>query len=146
LTYCDDLEEIKKTEPRIVTLYESNKNGDRFKKTTLNIKSVDADNLIEDETDYTITIDRNTQFQEIFGFGGAFTDAAGLNLLTLPVSMAERVMEDYFSATGLEYSFGRVPIGGSDYSTRPYSYDDTSSGDMRLQNFSLTMEDNTYKV
>jgi hypothetical protein len=51
----------------------------------------------------------------------------------------------YFSTDGIEYGLGRVPIGGSDFSTRAYTYDDFP-GDDSLSNFSLTREDLFFKV
>lgn len=40
----------------------------------------------------------------------------------------------------------RVPIGGTDFSTHPYTYNDHPKVDYRLSNFSLTIEDYKYKV
>ena len=51
----------------------------------------------------------------------------------------------YFSTSGIEYGIGRVPMAGTDFSTRTYSYDDFP-GDVTLSNFSLTEEDLLYKV
>jgi Glycosyl hydrolase family 30 TIM-barrel domain len=52
----------------------------------------------------------------------------------------------YFSKDGIELNFGRVPIGGCDFSTRTYTYDDDHEGDSNLSNFNLTSEDFDYKV
>lgn len=43
---------------------------------------------------------------------------------------------------------GRVPIGGTDFSTRPYTYDDLKPGetDPTLAKFALAPEDLNYKV
>ena len=51
----------------------------------------------------------------------------------------------YYSSEGIEYGIGRVPIGGTDFSTRPYTYDDFP-GDVTLSNFSLANEDLVHKV
>lgn len=51
----------------------------------------------------------------------------------------------YFSKDGIEYNLGRVPIGGTDFSTRGYTYSDNST-DASLKSFSLTIEDLKYKV
>ena len=60
--------------------------------------------------------------------------------------MQTRLVKDYFSSEhGIEYSIGRVPIGGSDFSTRPYSYDD-HAGDESLSKFALEPEDLKYKI
>ena len=37
------------------------------------------------------------RYQKIFGFGGAFTDAAGINLNTLPPALADNVIKQYYS-------------------------------------------------
>ena len=39
----------------------------------------------------------------------------------------------------------RIPIAGSDFSVRPYSYDDVE-GDVELVNFAMQEEDILYKV
>ena len=51
----------------------------------------------------------------------------------------------YYSTDGIEYNIARVPMAGTDFSTRTYSYDDFP-GDVTLSNFSLTREDLFYKV
>nr|CAD7398128.1 unnamed protein product [Timema poppensis] len=51
----------------------------------------------------------------------------------------------YFSPEGIEYSFIRVPIGGSDFSTHYYAYDDVVN-DTSLKYFNLTQEDYLIKI
>lgn len=51
----------------------------------------------------------------------------------------------YFSTDGIEYSLCRVPMGGTDFSTHGYSYDD-GDADPELKKFNLTTEDFNYKV
>lgn len=46
---------------------------------------------------------------------------------------------------GIEYTVGRVPMAGTDFSTHKYTYDDVE-GDFALDHFSLTEEDLEYKV
>lgn len=53
-------------------------------------------------------------------------------------------MRSYFSADGAEYSLGRVPIGGADFSTRGYTYADETEG--TIDGFALQDEDFNYKV
>lgn len=91
-------------------------------------------------------IDRGRTFQTLLGFGGAFTDAAGLNLKNLGEKLARNAIRDYFGPSGLRYSMGRVPIGGSDFSTRAYTYDDGEEEDLELVNWKLQPEDVQYKV
>lgn len=94
----------------------------------------------------TITIDRDATQQEILGFGGAFTDATGINIQKLTEDVQIKLLESYFSPDGIEYNFGRVPMGGTDFSTEGYSYDDTDSPDSQLSQFELQQEDFDYKI
>lgn len=93
-----------------------------------------------------LTIDRNMTYQSILGFGGAFTDAAGINILSLPPQLSKQIIDNYYSTNGIEYTIGRVPVGGCDFSTRPYTYNDNQDGDFNLDHFALADEDMKYKV
>lgn len=46
-------------------------------------------------TDATVvvTLDHSIEYQDMMGFGGAFTDSTGLNLLKLPAAAQEWVMQ-----------------------------------------------------
>nr|CAD7603336.1 unnamed protein product [Timema genevievae] len=90
-------------------------------------------------------VSRSTEYQAVVGFGGAFTDAAGINILSLSPQAQDNLLKSYFSPEGLEFNLGRVPIAGCDFSTHTYSYDNVS-GDETLQHFKLTKEDFTYKI
>lgn len=46
---------------------------------------------------------------------------------------------------GSRYTLGRIPIGGTDFSTRAYTLDDYD-GDATLQHFALAPEDVEYKI
>ena len=50
-----------------------------------------------------------------------------------------------FSENGVEYSVVRTTIAGSDFSTRPYTYDDYED-DYNLTHFSLVDEDVKFRV
>lgn len=93
-----------------------------------------------------ITVDLSKEYQTIMGWGGAFTDATGQNLESLPESLRHKLIESYFGPYGLHYNFARVPIGGTDFSNRSYSYDDLNKPDYELRYWSLTKEDREYKI
>ena len=93
-----------------------------------------------------MTINRNKKYQKILGFGGAFTDAATLNIMALGSVMSNRIIKDYYSSEGLAYTVARVPIAGSDFSVRPYTYDDSNEDDLDLKKFQLAKEDLENKV
>ncbi|ETV92223.1 hypothetical protein H310_13456 [Aphanomyces invadans] len=83
----------------------------------------------------TIHIDDSKVFQEILGFGGAFTEASALNFKKLPRVKQEEVLRLYFDEkTGAAYSFGRVPMNSCDFSVASYSFDDVV-GDVSLEHF-----------
>ena len=87
-----------------------------------------------------ITVDQTQRFQTLLGFGGAFTDAAAIHLAELSEPVQKLALEAYFGPRGAQYAVGRVPIGGSDFSTHSYSYDG-QAGDYALKTFALAPED-----
>ena len=94
----------------------------------------------------TLKVDASQQYQEIFGFGGAFTDSVGINLNRLSEATRNTLLTQYFNKdNGIGYTIGRVPMASCDFSTHEYSYDDVD-GDFALNNFSLTEEDFTLKI
>lgn len=92
-----------------------------------------------------LSVNLRKTYQKIIGFGGAFTDATGINIDSLGKEVQANLIESYFGKAGIEYSLCRVPIGGTDFSPRPYSYDDYSN-DTKLKHFKLQDEDFKYKV
>ncbi|HAY06425.1 MAG TPA: glycosyl hydrolase [Hyphomonas sp.] len=74
-----------------------------------------------------ITIDPADRYQTMIGMGAAFTDASAdliQNRLS-DVARAELLEELFSPETGLGFSFTRVVIGASDFSSVHYSLDDT---------------------
>ena len=59
----------------------------------------------------TVEVNRAQRFQKIIGFGGAFTDATGINIAKLPASLQSRIISDYYGSDGIEYTLGRIVIG-----------------------------------
>ncbi|XP_028566856.2 lysosomal acid glucosylceramidase-like [Podarcis muralis] len=85
-------------------------------------------------------------YQCIKGFGGSHTDSSSINILQLSPPAQEHLLRSYFSKDGIEYNLLRLPIGCSDFSTRPYSYDDDCPDDFELKCFSLVQEDTKLKI
>lgn len=142
-TYCD---EIIRTIPKPGNFftYTSSKEGYRFK----NVHSIlrKSTEINENCCSTNLVIDPSRKYQRIEGFGGAVTDAAGINWKQLSEPLQKYLIDSYFSKTGLEYNTIRVPIGGSDFSTHPYSYNELPVNDVKLNNFSLSREDYMYKI
>lgn len=47
-----------------------------------------------------VRIDTNTSYQSLFGFGGAFTDAAAINIANLSSGAANYVIDSYYGPQG----------------------------------------------
>ena len=79
------------------------------------------------------SIDATKKFQEILGFGGAFTEATGYNLQKMSKPKQEEIMALYFgnASASNAYSIGRVHMNSCDFCLNSYSCDDTA-GDYNL--------------
>ncbi|XP_029646236.1 lysosomal acid glucosylceramidase [Octopus sinensis] len=138
-TYCDTVPNIEKLDIGRYVVIVTDKRNFRLSNCTGSFKK----SKIEDAS--PMSINYNKTFQKIIGFGGAFTDATGINVVSLPKKAQEKLLQSYFSPLGIEYNIGRVPIASCDFSTRIYSYDDAVN-DTKLMQFDLAEEDLNYKI
>lgn len=83
-----------------------------------------------------IRLDPSTKFQQVLGFGGAFTDATCYMFNQLAPAAREKLFHELFHPSEMGLSTGRVCVGSSDYSTKLYSYDD-GEADPELTRFSI---------
>ncbi|XP_071528318.1 LOW QUALITY PROTEIN: lysosomal acid glucosylceramidase-like [Panulirus ornatus] len=137
--HCDLPGPVTFPDPGHYTVVTSSREGLRFHSQTHHLDDHPAEGSVAVEVGFA------TPRQTILGFGGAFTDAAGMNMASLSAPAQDLLMRSYFSPAGLEYNLCRVPIAGTDFSVRPYSYDDVE-GDLLLQHFALAQEDKLYKL
>ncbi len=85
----------------------------------------------------SVRIDPSVRYQEIEGFGGAFTDAAAATYARLsPARQAEFLAACFNPTVGLGYTLCRATIGSSDFSKDSYTYADVP-GDVELACFSI---------
>ncbi|XP_065292508.2 lysosomal acid glucosylceramidase-like isoform X3 [Dermacentor albipictus] len=162
ITHCDFIGDVRPPPRGKAFAFESNKAGLRFARTILPLNSMNSpgekkevqqltinppvnDNRGAGNSTVVLVINEKERYQSIFGFGGAFTDAVGINLKNLPHKMQDDVIKSYHSKEGLEYTIGRIPMASTDFSVRKYTYDDFP-GDFELLNFSLTEEDFQLKI
>ncbi len=82
-----------------------------------------------------IVLDPAKSYQEVLGFGAAFTDAACYTLNRLAPPAREALVRELFDPAEMAFSVCRTCVGSSDYATKPYSYDDTF--DPELAHFSI---------
>jgi glucosylceramidase len=84
-----------------------------------------------------INIYEDVIYQEIEGFGGAFTEAASVTLDKLGEKNREEVLNAYFNPEkGIGYSFCRTHINSCDFSLGNYTYVE-KEGDVNLETFSI---------
>jgi len=89
-----------------------------------------------------IVVDETQIYQQIEGFGAAFTDTTGFNLNeSATASQRNMAMTNLFTRNGpgIGLSFVRDPMAACDLSLSVYSYDDLPAGqtDTNLINFSI---------
>ena len=98
-------------------------------------------------TTITVEIDRTTRRQRIFGFGCAFTEAAGWTFAQLPAAGREKVLRMYWDGVsdgGMGYSTGRIAMNSPDFALSHYAYANVS-GDVALAHFQHALpRDNEY--
>lgn len=84
----------------------------------------------------TIRLDPARKYQEILGFGAAFTDAACYLFSQLTEPSRDKLFHELFHPSEMGLSVGRSCIGASDYSTEVYSFDE-GDPDPELKRFSI---------
>lgn len=95
-----------------------------------------------------LVVDASRQFQEMLGFGGGMTDSTAINIRALSRQAQMQLLRSYFGSSdgSAQYLLIRVPMGGTDFSVRNYTYDDSKKPDPSLKNFALQREDIEYKI
>ncbi|NWH24188.1 GLCM Glucosylceramidase, partial [Grus americana] len=138
-TYCDTLDPVVLPAPGTYVKYESSKAGKRLERSEGSFqRSLRAPDLV-------LTVDTTQQYQHVKGFGGSITDAAAINILSLPETAQDHLLRSYFSEEGLEYNLVRLPMASCDFSLHAYTYDDVPF-DYELAHFSLRDEDTKLKA
>jgi len=84
-----------------------------------------------------LLVDPGHQFQEIEGFGGAFTEAAAVTLHKASPAHQEEILRACFDPVhGLGYSLCRTHINSCDFSLGNYAHADRP-GDLALEHFTI---------
>lgn len=88
----------------------------------------------------SVFIDPGVRYQEIEGFGGAFTEAAAHTFYRLPPERQAEVLKACFDpVAGLGYTLCRTHINSCDFSLGTYAYDEVD-GDVELRHFSIARD------
>lgn len=117
----------------------------RLKKITTTYR----DRIVKTETDFyeagpedisvegeVINLYPEVSFQEIMGFGGAFTEAFGYTMSCLGEEKQREILEAYFGEEGLGYTVCRLHLDSCDFALSNYSAV-TDPQDRELKTFSL---------
>lgn len=90
----------------------------------------------------TINVDTTTQYQSIDGFGFALTGGSATLINQLPAAQQSALLTELFAtdSASIGISYLRISIGASDLSASDFTYDESSTADVNLQNFSIDME------
>jgi glucosylceramidase len=91
----------------------------------------------------TITVTPSTTYQTMDGFGAAITYSTAYNLLKMSQTDRTAFLKQTFSDTdGYGFSYVRVSIGCSDFSSTEYTCCDTKG----IENFALTTDETKYVI
>jgi glucosylceramidase len=90
----------------------------------------------------TITVDPNTKYQTMDGFGASITDSSASVFYRLAPAEREKTLRSLFDPQqGIGVSFLRQPVGSSDFTAAAehYTYDDVPAGqtDFELKHFTI---------
>lgn len=124
------------------TIYETSRNGDQPLATisTDRLSCLASEHVAKSGRRATasVVVDSGKWYQQIIGFGGAFTEAAAMNFAQLPEEIQEEILEGYFGKSGIGYTLGRIPINSCDFTVASYSFDDVA-GDYDLEHFDMSV-------
>lgn len=81
-----------------------------------------------------IEVDESATGQIWEGFGGAFNEQGWSHLVA--AGLQDEALRLLFGDDGCRFTFGRIPIGASDYAMDRYTLDETPS-DLQMEHFSL---------
>jgi glucosylceramidase len=85
----------------------------------------------------TVVVNTRRTFQQIEGFGGAFTESSAISWHGLGAAQRQQVLEAYFDrAVGHGYSFCRVHMGSCDFALGNYAHVEVPD-DLALASFSI---------
>jgi glucosylceramidase len=83
-----------------------------------------------------VTLDPAKRFQDVLGFGAAFTDAACYTFNRLDSPARQSLFHELFHPSEMGLNVCRTCIGSSDYSTEVFSYDE-GEPDPEMKRFSI---------
>lgn len=96
---------------------------------------------VREEEMNVVNVYDDVKYQEIIGFGGAFTEAAADTFYKMSPEKREEILQAYFHPeTGLGYTFCRTHINSCDFALGNYAYVE-KPGDTSLETFTLERDE-----
>jgi len=93
--------------------------------------------------DNNVVLNEEKTFQDILGFGAAFTEASCFTFSRLTAPEREQLFHELFHSSEMGLDVCRTCIGSSDYSIRAYTYDE-GKPDPELNAFPSSTIENAY--
>uniref|UniRef100_A0A1A9X2C4 Glucosylceramidase n=1 Tax=Glossina brevipalpis TaxID=37001 RepID=A0A1A9X2C4_9MUSC len=93
-----------------------------------------------------VNVNRTQGYQNIEGFGGAFTGSVSYVLQQLKPELQDQIYKTYFHKEGIQYNMLRLPIGGCDFDLMPWAYNELPQDDKDLSNFTQLDERDLVKI
>ncbi len=84
----------------------------------------------------TVTVNETQVMQDWSGFGGTFNEKGWAALAGLSEADRALAIQLLFGVDGCNFTYGRIPIGSSDYALDRYSLNETAN-DYAMDNFSI---------
>lgn len=78
-------------------------------------------------------------YQQVEGFGGAFTESAAYNFAKMNENAQNELVNAYFGKDGLRYSLGRIHMNSCDFALGNYTY--IEENDTTLKTFDLSHDE-----
>ncbi|MBL4561562.1 MAG: glycoside hydrolase family 30 protein [Labilibaculum sp.] len=129
------------TADRMLTVFSTAKDTDLHLTKTGQYKFGKASQPTESEV--SIFVNPNVEFQTFLGIGAAITDASAEVFAKLPTEKQDELVKAYFGKEGIDYSLLRTTIHSCDFSNGSYTY--VEEGDKELNTFSIE-HDEKYRI
>ncbi len=122
-----------KTKDKIIDVYCTSKDGNKRLALVGSYGFTKAEQPLESEV--SVFVNPQKQFQTFLGIGGAITDASAEVFNKLPDAKQKELLDAYYGEQGLDYTLMRTTIHSCDFASESYTYID--EGDKELNSFSI---------
>ena len=119
------------------------------KKVKVFLSSANLKEMIAEQKDIVFKQDFETEnlliniypefkYQQVLGFGAAFTESSAVNFSMLSPERKQKLIDLFFGKSGIDLNFCRTHINSADYGVSEYTY--VKDGDVDLKTFNIERE------